>query len=122
MISNGLRISTILALLAIPAASNAAPAAKPPQFATCAVCHKINKGEKPGIGPNLFGVGGTKAGELPGFDFSPAMKKSGLVWNRANLIKFITAPQKTVPGTKMAYAGAKPDVAGALADYLLSLK
>ncbi len=71
----------------------------------------------------MWGVAGTKAGELPGFAFSPAMKKSGLVWNKANLINFITDPRKTVPGTKMAYPGQKnAAVAAAIADYVLSLK
>lgn len=123
MISNGMRISAIVAALAVAAAAQAAPLPKPPQFAACAVCHKVNKGEAPGIGPNLWGVAGTKAGQLPNYQFSPAMKKSGITWNRANLIKYLGAPQKMVPGTKMTYGGTPdPAVAAAIADYVLSLK
>ena len=51
------------------------------------------------------------------------MKASRLVWTRASLLRFIAAPQSTVPGTRMAYAGQKdPKAAAALADYLLSLR
>ncbi len=123
MILNRMRLASVAALLLAPAALTAAPLPKPAPFAACAVCHKVDKDAKPGLGPNLWGVAGTKAGELPGFAFSPAMKKSGLVWNKANLINFITDPRKTVPGTKMAYPGQKnAAVAAAIADYVLSLK
>jgi cytochrome c len=104
-------------------AATAAPLPKPAIFGVCAACHKTDKGAPNGIGPNLFGVGGTKAGDVAGFAFSPAMKKSGLTWNKANLVKFIQAPQATVPGTRMPFAGLKnPAQAEAIADYLLSLK
>jgi cytochrome c len=36
------------------------------------------------------------------------MKRSKLVWNEANLDRFIADPLKTVPGTTMTYAGV-PD-------------
>lgn len=101
----------------------AAPAPKPASFAMCAVCHKIAKNEKSPLGPNLFGVGGRKAGALPGFAYSPAMKKANFAWTRDRLIAFITDPRKTLPGTRMAFAGQKnPRQAAAIADYLLSLK
>jgi cytochrome c len=101
----------------------AAPLPKPAAFGICGACHKVDKGAPNTIGPNLFGIGGEKAGEVPGFAFSPAMKKSGLVWNKANLTKFIMGPQATVPGTKMPFAGLKNQPsAEAIADYILSLK
>ncbi len=101
----------------------AAPAAKPPTFAMCAVCHKVGSGEKATLGPNLFGVGGRKAGSTAGFTYSPAMAKANFVWTRDRLIAFITDPRKVVPGTRMAFAGQKnPQAAAAIADYLLSLK
>ncbi|CAN5447918.1 hypothetical protein BH09PSE4_BH09PSE4_08690 [soil metagenome] len=95
----------------------------PPQFAQCMVCHSAKKGASPSLGPNLFGVGGTKAGAMAGYRFSPAMAKSQIVWNRQNIIKFITNPAATVPGTKMTYMGQRdPRVAAAIADYLITLK
>jgi cytochrome c len=112
----------LLALAAIPAAASAAPGPKPPQFAMCAVCHKVNAGEKSAMGPNLWGVGGRKAATST-FAYSPAMKASNITWTRDKLITFISDPRKTVPGTKMVYAGQKDaKVAAQIADYLLSLK
>ncbi|MDB5686199.1 MAG: cytochrome [Rhizorhabdus sp.] len=108
-------------LLAAPAI--AAPLPKPAAFGVCGVCHKVDKGAPNSIGPNLFGIGGSKSGEVPGFTFSPAMQKGAIVWNRANLVKFIMEPQKTVPGTRMPFGGLKnQQSAEAIADYLLSLK
>lgn len=83
----------------------AAPAdGKPAAFAQCAACHAVEPG-KHGIGPSLAGVYGTKSGELAGYAFSPAMKAAGLTWDDATLDKYLTAPMKVVPGTKMTYAG-----------------
>jgi cytochrome c len=51
------------------------------------------------------------------------MKNSKIVWKRDALVKFITDPRKSVPGTRMAFAGIKdPKKAREVADYLLSLK
>lgn len=100
------------------AAADAAPAA----FAICKSCHSVEKG-KQGIGPSLAGIYGTKAGEVPGFNFSPAMKASGLTWDDATLDKFLTSPMKTVPGTRMTYAGqSDPAKRAELIAYLKTLK
>jgi cytochrome c len=101
----------------------AAPLPKPPAFGVCGACHKVDKGAPNGIGPNLWGIGNMKAGEVAGFPFSAAMKASKVKWTRANLIAFIQEPQKTVPGTRMPFGGLKnPTSAAQIADYILSLK
>lgn len=87
------------------AATTAAAAdGKPATFAQCAACHSTEKG-KMGIGPSLAGVYGTKSGEIPGYAFSDAMKAANLTWDDATLDKYLTAPMKVVPGTKMTFAG-----------------
>lgn len=116
-------LSACLIMAAAPSIATAAPLPKPAAFAICGVCHKVDKGAPNGVGPNLFGIGGTKSGGVPGFAFSPAMAKGDITWNRANLVKFITEPQKTVPGTRMPFGGLKnQQQAEAVADYILSLK
>ena len=70
----------------------------------CRACHSVNPGQH-GIGPSLAGVFGTKAGDIAGYRFSDALLKSGLVWDEATLDRFLQAPARTVPGTKMVYAG-----------------
>lgn len=113
--------SAVAGVAAQPAA--AAPLPKPPAFAVCGVCHKVADGEKSGIGPNLWGVSGRKAGTLAGFTYSPAMKASNITWTRDKIAAFVTDPKKMVPGTKMIYVGQKdPKVAAAIADYVASLK
>lgn len=99
-------------------AANAAPSA----FAICKSCHSVEKG-KSMIGPSLFGIVGTKAGDVPGYSFSAAMKASGLTWDDATLDKFLASPMKTVPGTRMTYAG-QPDAAkrAEIIAYLKTLK
>ncbi len=119
--SAALVLAAGLAMSAMPAFAD--PLAKPAKFAICSTCHSVVPGGANGIGPNLVGVKDRKAGTTTGFSYSPAMKASGLTWNKANLVKFIMAPKDTVPGTKMAFAGIKDQTsAEALADYLLSLK
>jgi len=117
-----LAITSALALsLAAPAF--AAPLPKPAAFGVCATCHKVDKGAPSTIGPNLFGIGNTKAGEVAGFNFSPAMKSSKVKWTKADLTAFIQQPQKVVPGTRMPFGGLKnPEQAAQIADYILSLK
>jgi cytochrome c2 len=66
----------------------------------CSVCHSNVPGGS-GYGPSLAGVVGRKAGSLPGFDYSSALKSSGLVWNKATLSQFLTGPSQLVPGTTM---------------------
>lgn len=74
-------------------------------FAQCAVCHSVEKGAPAKIGPNLHGVAGKTAASVAGFQYSPAMKDSGITWTDAELDSFITSPMKKLPGTKMASAG-----------------
>lgn len=84
--------------------------ARPDSFAQCAACHAVAKGAPHGLGPNLWGIAGTKAGEVAGYSFSPALKASGLVWDEATLDKWLENPRTLVPGTKMSYSGM-PDAA-----------
>ncbi|MCF8706573.1 c-type cytochrome [Rhizorhapis sp. SPR117] len=82
-------------------------AEKPAAFAQCAICHKVDKSGTHGIGPNLYGVYGEKAGSAAGYVFSPALKAWGATLDDANLNAFIENPHATIPGTKMAYVGLK---------------
>jgi cytochrome c len=74
-------------------------------FARCAICHSNTKGAPNRIGPNLFGVVGRKAGSMPGFFYSGAMKRSNITWTPAKLEAYITKPQAVVPGNRMPFAG-----------------
>jgi cytochrome c len=75
----------------------------------CQACHTFAKGEKNGVGPNLYGVVGDKKGEGRGFNFSAAMKGKGGTWTIDDLNQFINSPKGFVPGTAMGFAGIQKD-------------
>lgn len=88
-------------------------------FLQCAACHAFQPGAGAKVGPNLSGVVGRKAASVPGFHYSPALAKSGLVWNEATLDKWLTGPQRLVPGTTMMFPGLqKPEDRKAIIAYL----
>lgn len=69
----------------------------------CAACHVPGRGARGVYGPSLNGVIGRKAGSVPGFPYSDALKKSGLAWNEDNLRKWVAEPAKLVPDTLMPH-------------------
>jgi cytochrome c len=74
------------------------------RYEECVACHALEKG-KESVGPDLHGVFGRTAGEAPGFRYSPALKRSGIVWSEQTIDPFIADPQAVVPGNRMPYAG-----------------
>ncbi|MBA4445603.1 c-type cytochrome, partial [Cylindrospermopsis raciborskii CS-506_C] len=77
---------------AAPAAATDLVAAGKAAFAVCATCHAVEAGKASGIGPNLNGVVGRKAGALADFGYSAALKQSGLTWTETELDAFIANP------------------------------
>ena len=85
----------------------------------CSSCHVLNG---VGQGPSLIGVVGRKAGSLPGYAYSDAMKASGLTWTAADLNRFLTGPSILVPGTAMRATVPDPTERQDLIAYLATLK
>lgn len=107
---------------ATPASASAASAdAAPAAFAVCRSCHSVEPGRN-GIGPTLHGIVGSKAGEVSGYAFSPALRNSGITWDRAKLDTWLQGPMKMVPGTKMVQPVADAEKRKAIIDYLETLK
>lgn len=75
----------------------------------CAACHTFAKGEKNGVGPNLWGVVGDKIGEGRGFNWSQAIKAKGGTWTIDAMNQFIANPKGYIPGTAMGFAGIQKD-------------
>ena len=98
-----LAVGAALLPLCTLAAAQAVPNGKQ-AYQECLACHATGKGVN-GVGPSLAGIVGSKAADVPGFQFSGPMKRSGIVWTIENLDKYIADPQAVVPGTRMPYSG-----------------
>lgn len=66
----------------------------------CRTCHTMREGDNR-LGPNLHRIMGRKAGSLPNYGYSSAMKDADLVWDKATLDRFIANPDQVVPGHNM---------------------
>lgn len=86
----------------------------------CAACHAIaGKGGK--VGPDLTAILGRKAGSAK-FAYSPTMKASRTIWTKPNLDKFLAAPAKIIPGTRMTIAVSNAQDREAIVNYLATGK
>lgn len=101
----------VIAAAAFAAAAGAAealrgdPARGKAIYGRCIGCHSIDRDR---TGPRHEGLLGRKVGSVPGFQYSPAMRKAGeagMVWNEATLNEFLESPTRFMPGTRMGYAG-----------------
>jgi cytochrome c len=119
-LASALTATAWLVLFAAPALSQAAPNMHGKLlFLRCASCHSIGNSGGARIGPNLQGVVGRKAGSLPGYSYSAAMKAQNFVWDDATLDRWLTDPNAVVPGTAMAFGGiANSDDRKAIIAYL----
>lgn len=66
----------------------------------CRTCHSTREGDNR-LGPSLHGILGRKAGSLPGYAFSSAMKNADFVWDEGKLDRFMARPDEVVPNNRM---------------------
>lgn len=85
------------------------PAAGEKAYAVCKACHRVGEGAKNGVGPTLNGVVGRPAASVEGFNYSDAMKNSGITWDEANIAEYLKNPKQKIPGNKMAFPGVRDD-------------
>ena len=73
----------------------------------CLQCHDFSKGGPNKIGPNLYGILGSKHAHLgAAFSYSPAMMAlADKTWGYDELNDFIANPKAVMPGTKMSFPG-----------------
>lgn len=86
----------------------------------CEICHTLEAGGRNKVGPNLHNLFGRKAGTAPGFAFSDAMKKSGILWDDETLARFLRDPKDSLPGNHMSFPGIEDNAA--LTDLLARLR
>lgn len=85
----------------------------------CGACHSV---EADRVGPRHRGVLGRRAGSVPGFHYSRALKASGFAWDAQLLERWLADPEALVPGQGMGYRVADPAVRKDLVAYLATLK
>ena len=88
----------------------------------CRTCHSIREGDNR-LGPHMRGIIGRKAGSLPNYSYSSAMRGANFVWDEENLDRFVANPDETVPGNSMKpYGGlASAESRGRLIAFLKTL-
>jgi len=89
-------------MILLAALATGDPQAGEAVYSRCLACHSL---EMHRTGPKHCGLFGRKAGSSPGYAYSPAMKRSKIVWDEKTLDRFLADPLKTIPGTTMTYAG-----------------
>lgn len=106
----------LAAVFALGVAAHAAPAmaqdvaAGQRVYAQCRACHTINEGGRNTVGPGLWNIYGSRAGQREGFRYSAAMMEraqAGLIWTEDNLRTYLRNPRDLVPGGSMAFAGIR---------------
>jgi cytochrome c len=83
----------------------------------CGACHQIAT-TRNGVGPHLQGVLGRKAGSIEGFNYSPALRNSGITWTADTLGTYLTNPTAMVRGTKMVQRFNNADDRTAIIQFL----
>lgn len=88
----------------------------------CSQCHDGVKTGAHAKGPLLWNVFGRRAGTVAGFEFSPAMKATGVVWDFATLDYYLADTERAVPGRAMDFVGiADPGLRAAVVLHLSRL-
>jgi cytochrome c len=105
-----------VSLLLAAAALAAAP------YAQCVACHALEPDRNSPAGPTLHAIVGRRIASLPGFNYSPALRRFARRhprWTRDLLDRYLADPEALVPGTEMGFIGMR-DPAGrrALIDWL----
>ena len=117
-----IQISTVILVAASWGTANAAgnfEAGHAAYQMRCAACHSVDFN---GAGPAHRGVFGRNAAQANGFGgYSKALKSSGLVWTELNLERWLTDPEKLVPGQGMGVSVPEDTVRADLIAYLKSI-
>jgi cytochrome c len=101
--------------LFVPVRVQAQPDTKALFEKRCGGCHALDRDKK---GPRLGGVYGRTAGSVDSFQYSEALKKSGIKWAEETLNKWLTDTEKLVPNNDMTFHVEKADERSEIIAYL----
>jgi cytochrome c len=83
----------------------------------CTACHSLDHSR---IGPAHRSVFGRHVAQASGFDYSPALKRSSVIWTAQSLDRWLANPEAFIPGQRMGYSVADPNERADLIAFLAS--
>ncbi len=86
--------------------------------AKCSACHSVEDNR---VGPAHAGVFGRRVGLAKDYEYSDALNKSKIIWNRANLERWLSDPEKVIRGQRMGYRLGLAQERSDVVAYLASL-
>ena len=120
----------LLALLGAGCVAAASPSPGAPlsagerAWAKCLACHAVTPGQDDRDGPTLHGIVGREVAAVPGYRYSPALRRYAERrprWTREALDAFLADPQVVAPGNTMGFFGMRdPAERAALIAWLAS--
>lgn len=84
------------------------PAAGERVWRQCQACHVLDA-EQNRVGPHLVGIFGREAGAVDGFNYSPQLANSGIIWDDDTIAAYLADPRGYIPGNRMAFAGLRQE-------------
>jgi cytochrome c len=113
-------VGVLAALAASPAhAAGDAARGEAAYAARCVACHSVDEHR---VGPLHRGVYGRRAATQPEFDYTDALRRSGLVWNDKTLDAWLAGPEKLVQGQGMGVSVGDAAMRADLIAYLKTLR
>ncbi len=96
-------LTTLGAIVTVPTVAAQGDATRGAEVyaSRCGGCHSVDADR---VGPRHTGVFGRRAGTVEGFDYSPALKTSAVVWDAKSLNRWLTDPESLVVGQRMGYS------------------
>ena len=96
-------LTTLGAIVTVPAVAAQGDATRGAEVyaSRCGGCHSVDADR---VGPRHAGVFGRRAGTVEGFDYSPALKTSAVVWDARSLDRWLKDPESLVVGQRMGYS------------------
>jgi cytochrome c len=85
----------------------------------CVACHSAQPTRKPA--PLLEGVFGRRAGTVPNYSYSVALRGASVVWNAQTLDRWLTDPLTFIPGVNMQARVTDPQERQNIITYLKSI-